>query len=105
MNGNRKFKGFFSYKANRAWSENITLVMQVGLTMVGCVVFCFFIGLYIDRWLGTRGVFLVIFTLLGVVGGANTVYRQIQDSLKERPSRSHEDTNGAGEPGSGKKTE
>ena len=30
-----------------------------------------------DRWLGTKGVFIVIFTILGILGGANTVYRQI----------------------------
>lgn len=51
--------------------------MQVGLTMAGCVFFCFFVGRFLDRWLGTKGVFIVIFTILGVLGGANTVYRQI----------------------------
>ncbi|MDH4010504.1 MAG: AtpZ/AtpI family protein, partial [Desulfobacterales bacterium] len=23
--------------------------MQIGLTMAGCIVFCFFIGLYLDK--------------------------------------------------------
>lgn len=96
MSIKKKSNLLFSYRANRAWSENVTLVMQVGLTMVGCVVFCFFIGLHIDRWLGTNGIFLVIFTLLGIVGGAHTVYRQIQDSLKERSSRSHDNDIDAG---------
>lgn len=30
-----------------------------------------------DRWLGTKGIFVAVFTILGVLGGANTVYRQI----------------------------
>jgi len=51
--------------------------MQIGLTMAGCIVFCFFIGRYLDKWLETKGIFVTIFTILGVVGGANTVYRQI----------------------------
>ena len=39
----------FNYKKNRAWAENLTIVMQIGLTMAGCIVFCFFVGLYLDK--------------------------------------------------------
>jgi len=67
----------FNYKKNRDWLENLTVVMQLGLTMVGCIVFCFFVGYYLDRWLGIRGVFTTIFILLGIAGGANVCYRQI----------------------------
>ena len=51
--------------------------MQIGLTMAGCIIFCFFVGKLIDGWLGTKGIFITIFTILGVLGGANVVYRQI----------------------------
>ena len=81
----------FNYKKNKGWIENVAIVMQIGLTMAGCIVFCFFIGYYLDRWIGTRGIFITIFTILGVIGGAVTVYRQItqmtgQDS-KAGPDR------------------
>jgi len=66
-----------NFKKHREWAENLTIVMQVGLTMAGCVFFCFLIGRYLDRWLATKGIFVIIFTILGVLGGANTVYRQI----------------------------
>jgi len=69
----------FNYKKNRAWAENLTIVMQLGLTMAGCVVFCFFVGYYLDKWLDTTGVFITIFTILGVLGGANVAYRQIME--------------------------
>jgi len=69
------------------WMGQVYIVMQLGLTLAGCVVFCFFVGRYIDRWLGTRGVFLTIFTLLGVIGGANVAYRQIQEVLKEEKQK------------------
>lgn len=75
---------FFSYKNNSAWTENIAIVMQLGLTMAGCIVFCFFVGLYIDRWLNIRGIFVVAFTILGVVGGANVAYRQIMQATKPK---------------------
>lgn len=67
----------YDFKKDREWTENIVLVSQLGLTMVGCIGFCFFIGLYLDRWLGTKGVFIIIFILLGVFGGGVTIYRQI----------------------------
>jgi F0F1-type ATP synthase assembly protein I len=67
----------FNYKKNSAWAENLTIVLQIGLTMAGCICFCFFVGLYLDRWVGTRGIFITIMTLFGVFGGANVVYRQI----------------------------
>ena len=67
----------FNYDKNRPWVENLSVVMQIGLTMAGCIVFCFFVGLYLDKWVGTKGIFVTVFTILGVVGGAVTVYRQI----------------------------
>ena len=72
-------KKIFDYKRNRAWVENLYIVTQLGLTMAGCIAFCFFIGLYLDRWLGTKGVFITIFIILGVIGGGVVVYRQIME--------------------------
>ena len=74
---------FLNYKKNRVWAENLSIVMQLGLTMVGCIGFCFFIGLYLDRYLGTGGIFIVIFTILGVLGGGNVAYSQIIENLGE----------------------
>ena len=70
---------FFDYKKNQPWAENLQIVMQLGLTMAGCILFCFYIGLKVDEWLGTKGVFVTIFILLGVAGGAVTTYRQIME--------------------------
>jgi F0F1-type ATP synthase assembly protein I len=68
--------------------------MQIGLTMAGCIVFCFFMGLYLDKWLGTKGIFVSIFTVLGVIGGGVTVYRQImaviEDKGDDRENRGNE---------------
>ena len=80
----------FNYKKNRAWAENLTVVMQIGLTMAGCIVFCFFVGLYLDKWLGTKGIFVTIFIILGVVGGAVTVYRQIIKTLENQPQEKND---------------
>ena len=76
------------YKKNRAWIENLTIVMQIGLTMAGCIVFCFFIGLYIDKWMGTKGVFITLFIIFGVLGGGNVAYRQILEITEEKQNDS-----------------
>ncbi len=74
----------FNYKKNRVWAENLSIIMQIGLTMAGCIVFCFFVGLYLDKWLATRGIFVTIFTILGVIGGGVTVYRQIMEVMEDK---------------------
>ena len=74
----------FNYKKNRDWAENLTIVMQLGLTMAGCIVFCFFVGHYLDKWLGLKGVFTTVFILLGIAGGANVCYRQILEIIEPK---------------------
>jgi F0F1-type ATP synthase assembly protein I len=73
----------FDFKKDKAWLENIVLVTQLGLTMAGCILFCFAIGYYLDKWLGTKGLFIVVFLLLGIAGGGYTAYRQIMEATKD----------------------
>ena len=84
----------FNYKKNRPWAENLTIVMQIGLTMAGCIVFCFFVGLYLDKWLGTGGIFVAIFIILGVIGGGVTVYRQIMEVIEDNSNERKKRDNG-----------
>ena len=83
-------KKIFDYERNRAWTENLYIVTQLGLTMAGCIAFCFFTGLYLDKWLGTKGIFITIFIILGVIGGAHVVYRQVMEitEVKEEDNNS-----------------
>ncbi len=82
---------FFDFKKNSDWAENVYIVTQIGLTMAGCIVFCFFIGRLIDGWLGLRGVFVTIFTILGVIGGGVVVYRQIMEVTEGKRSGKNPD--------------
>jgi ATP synthase protein I len=83
---------YFSYKKHRGWLEHVSILMQIGLTMAGCIAFCLFVGFYLDRWLGTRRIFTAVFILLGIVGGAVTVYRQIREIIDPKP-KSHSPKN------------
>lgn len=87
-------KKIFDYKKNRPWVENLYIVTQLGLTMAGCIALCFFIGLYLDKWLGTRGVFITIFIILGVIGGADVVYRQILEVTEQKENDKINSDNG-----------
>jgi ATP synthase protein I len=77
-------------KETRKVFEQLTMVSQLGLTMVGSIGLGFAIGFYFDKWLETRGIFLTLFILLGIGGGGYTVYRQIRElgdseSEEEKP--------------------
>ncbi|MBU4565696.1 MAG: AtpZ/AtpI family protein [Desulfarculus sp.] len=63
----------------RAVWDHLALVMQVGLTFAGSVLFCLFIGYWLGEWFGARAVFITVFILLGIAGGGYTVYRQISE--------------------------
>ena len=85
----------FDFKKNRAWIENLSIVTQLGLTMAGCIFFCFFVGRYLDRLLGTKGVFVAIFTILGVIGGGVVVYRQILEVTEVKTEDNKDSDNGS----------
>jgi len=80
-----------NYKKNRSWAEHLTIVMQLGLTMVGSIAFCFFIGYKLDQWLGTRGIFIAVFTILGIIGGGNVAYRQIMEIVQDKDVKEKEE--------------
>lgn len=69
----------FKFSKHIKLTEDIAIVSQLGLTMAGSILFCFAIGYYLDKWLNTKGLFITLFILLGIIGGGYTVYRQIME--------------------------
>jgi ATP synthase protein I len=51
--------------------------IALGVTIFGC----FFIGLYLDRWLGTAYIFTFLFLLIGILAGFKNIYGLIKKSL------------------------
>lgn len=86
---------FFDFKKNRDWIENLQIVTQLGLSMAGCIFFCFFVGRYLDKYFGTKGIFIAIFTVLGVIGGAVVVYRQILEVTEVKKKEQNDSSNGS----------
>ena len=80
-------------KETRKIFEQLVLVSQLGLTMVGCIGFGFAAGYYLDKWLGTKGLFITIFIILGIIGGGVTVYRQIEEVINPKKKDKHKSEN------------
>ena len=86
----------FNFKEQRTNAEYLALTMQLGLTMAGSIGLGLAVGYFLDRWLGTKGILLIVFILLGVLGGGVTCYRQIMDLNKDLkpPGRNKEQDQG-----------
>lgn len=65
----------------RLWAADVSLVLQLGLTMAGCIAFGFFTGRWLDGWLGGGGIWTVLLLLFGIIGGGVVCYRQIMAAL------------------------
>lgn len=59
-----------------------SLVGQVGLIMFASVAIGLFGGMYLDRWLGTEPILLIVLIIVGVVSGFRTVYMMIKKLIK-----------------------
>ena len=82
---NRPFGG----KGTGQWVEGLTILMRFGLIMALSILIFLYIGLYLDKKLGTRGIFTLILTLFGIIGGARTVYHQIMDLTTKDEDNNH----------------
>ncbi len=58
--------------------------------MAGSILFCLAMGYALDKWLGTKGFFTIVFIILGIIGGGVTVYRQIMNVLDPKEKSRHE---------------
>lgn len=79
---NRLFnkKIFDSEQERKEWQEIMSyvgLVTEIGLTLVILIIAFFALGLYLDRKLNTKGIFLIIGIITGVMLGFYNAYRCI----------------------------
>lgn len=54
---------------------NLALITQIGFTVVLMLIACIFIGKYLDDKFGTKVLFLIIFTILGVLSAFNYIFK------------------------------
>lgn len=56
-------------------AEMLSLISQLGITMLVCILGCFFIGKFIDDKLNTGSIFTIVFLVLGIGGAFMSVYK------------------------------
>lgn len=61
----------------------LSLISQVGITMVVCIVGCMLLGIFIDNVTGMGPLWLVIFILLGVGAAFRNLFYIIMKEVKK----------------------
>jgi len=71
-------------KDNIGVLKALALLSQVGISIVVPIVICVWFGNKLDEWLGTKVIFLIFFTILGVISGFKSAYRLLMATEKDR---------------------
>lgn len=53
--------------------QSLAMITQFGINMLVPIFFCSFLGMYLDKWLGTRFL-IVIFFFLGALSGFRNIF-------------------------------
>ena len=65
----------------------LTLLTNVGLTMVFCILVSFGIGLFLESRFNSGGAFLVVFTILGIMTGLFYLYKVLTRFLDDESEK------------------
>ena len=68
----------------------ITLISQVGITMLSSIFICGLIGYWIDNRFETHT--FIVFLVLGVAGGYRAVYSLVRQFMKKKEKQDDETT-------------
>lgn len=71
--------------------KNLTLITQIAFQMISPILIGVFIGIYLDRWLNTSPVLVIIFMVLGVCSGFLGTYKLMQKSVFKDDKKSFND--------------
>ncbi len=69
---------------NRESTKAFALFTQIAVSMLVPIFLCFFVGYAIDRVFNITGIFLIIFTVIGVMAGFRSVYVLVKDFYKDK---------------------
>ena len=66
-----------STKKAKATSNNVALAMELPFTLAGAIAVGVALGYFLDRWLHTKAVFMIVLGALGFVAGVREVLRRL----------------------------
>lgn len=65
-------------------AQALAMITQLGITMVVCIGAGVWFGGWLDGKLGTHGICLIVFILIGVAAGFMNVYKMLMKGSKRR---------------------
>ncbi len=68
---------------NRRDMSTLSLVTQLGLTVVTALILSLLLGIWLDSVLGTRPILTLVFSLIGIFVGTFGVYRLVTRAIAE----------------------
>ncbi|TDX59165.1 AtpZ/AtpI family protein [Orenia marismortui] len=71
-------------KDNIGVLKALSLLSQIGISIIVPIIFGVWFGNKLDQWLGTNIIFLAIFTILGVLTGFRSAYRLVLAGQEDR---------------------
>lgn len=66
-----------------SWAKNLSLISQLGITMITPILICTFIGIFIDEKINTPPIFTIIFILLGVGAAFRNLFYHTSKQIKK----------------------
>ena len=68
---------------DKSFLKNIALISQIGFSMIAPILVGVYLGQFIDKKVGTKGVFTIILIIIGVGGGFVNLFK-LTDSFKDK---------------------
>lgn len=59
---------------NKKLLKNLSAVSSIGISMVLAIAICFYLGLKLDEWLGTKPWFIIIFLFIGIIAAYRNMF-------------------------------
>jgi len=64
-------------------AKAMALYAQLGITMAVCITMPLLIGVWLDNWLDTSPLFLLVFVLIGIVAAIRNMYIMVMNQFKD----------------------
>lgn len=73
---------------NREILKSLAMINQIGISMMVPIIGCVFVGIFLDRWLGTTPWLLIILMFLGMGASFRNLFKMTKsfsEKGKKRP--------------------
>ena len=73
------------------YMKYLALISQLGLMMVIPIFLCLFIGIWLDKKIGTNGLFVIIFLIIGVLAAFRNLFVIVLNKVDSGKKEHHDE--------------